>query len=473
MATAAVSATNEIAKGEAAGWRRSAPVWAVALLGPAILLVHPQRLFGDGDTGWHLGAGDAILRTGAIPHVDPFSFTFRGAPWTAHEWLAEVLMSGTFQLAGWNGLTVLFVAVAIAGLLVIGRELLRWLPARWAGVGLFMVGCTAMPMVHARPHMLGWLLFAGWVTLLLHARERRLVPPWWAPVIMAVWANLHASYILGLGIAGLFTLEALIDHRRERSTALRWAGWGLLAAAATAVTPHGLQGFLYPFQVKDMKVLAIIAEWRPTRLPDDAPFLLYALLFWAFVATRWRQLPVLRLLVLVGLFGLALLHVRHQSLFGITAALVAAPLFGQAPAKPDMRWGWVATVAVAFVCVRLIVPWQMPDTAEYPLSLIRRLPPELRSEPVLNDYSMGGPLIMSGIAPAIDGRADMYGDPFTFAHLAMQKGDMPTFRAFVRRWDVRWTILTRDSPLAGRLDREPGWRRFGATQDAVVHVRTR
>ena len=54
--------------------------------------------------------------------------------------------------------------------------------------------------------LLGWLLFAGWLILLLHARERRTVPPWWAPLLMAVWANLHASYILGLGIAGLFVL---------------------------------------------------------------------------------------------------------------------------------------------------------------------------------------------------------------------------------------------------------------------------
>ncbi|MCW3798286.1 hypothetical protein OMW55_10780 [Sphingomonas sp. BN140010] len=472
MATAAAS-IDQSGSREGSWWRGPAAVWAVALLGALILLIHPRRLFGDGDTGWHLGAGNWILRTGTIPHVDPFSFTFRGAPWTAHEWLAEILMSGAFRLAGWNGLTVLFTLVATCTLLLVGCELLRWLPPRWAGAGLFAAACTAVPMVHARPHMLGWLLFAGWLILLLHARERRGLPPWWAPLLMAIWANLHASYILGLGIAGLFTLEALIDHRREPATALRWAAWGLLALAATTLTPLGLQGFLYPFQVKDMKVLAIITEWRPTRLPDDAPFLFYAALFWAFVATRWRRFPPLRLLLLAGLFGLALLHVRHQPLFGLTAALVAAPLFGQPQAKPHMRWGWVVGVLAVLAGARLLVPWQMPDTAEYPLTLINRLPPDLRSRPVLNDYSMGGPLIMSGIAPAIDGRADMYGDDFSFAHLAMQNGGMPKFRAFVRRWDVRWTILTRDSPLAAKLNREPGWRRYAATRDAVVHVRTR
>ena len=473
MATSVLNASGQRARWIAGSWRHSAAVWAVVLLGLAILLIVPGRLFGDGDTGWHLGAGEFMLRTGSIPEVDPFSFTFGGAPWTAHEWLAELLMSGTFRLGGWTGLALLFAFAGAVTLLLIGRELLRWLPQRWAALALFAVACSAAPMVHARPHMLGWLLFAAWLLLLLHARERRQVPPWWALGLMVAWANLHASYILGLGIAGLFTLEALIDHRRDRAAALRWAAWGMAAVAATAVTPHGLQGFLYPFQVKDMEVLAIITEWRPTRLPDDLAFLVYAVLFWVFVAVRWRQLGPLRHLLLIGLFALALSHVRHQALFAIVAALVAAPLYGQAPARPDMRRGCVAAVLGGLACLRLAAPWQMQDSPVYPLALIDRVPSQLRAAPVLNDYSMGGPLIMKGIAPAIDGRADMYGDDFTFAHLAMQQGDMGEFRAFARRWNVRWTILTRNSPLAAKLDSEAGWRRLAWDEHAVVHVRTR
>jgi hypothetical protein len=138
-----------------------------------------------------------------------------------------------------------------------------------------------------------------------------------------------------------------------------------------------------------------------------------------------------------------------------------------------MRWGWVAASLSVLVCLRLAVPWQMQDSPVYPLSLIERVPPQLRAAPVFNDYSMGGPLIMKGIAPAIDGRADMYGDDFTFAHLAMQQGDMKKFKAFAQDHGVRWTILTRDSPLAAKLDREAGWRRLAWDEHAVVHVRTR
>lgn len=473
MATAA-GLTDGQAGGQAAA-RGSPPllVWTVALLGGGALLLNPVRLFDDGDTGWHLGAGEWILRHGAVPHTDPFSFASGGAPWTAHEWLAEIVMADAFRGAGWAGLTVMFSAAFAALLLLVGRELARWLPSHWAGTALFMVACVTAPMIHARPHMLAWPLFAGWLTLLLHARERRTTPPAWAPLLMVVWANLHASYLLGLGVAGVITLDALVAHRREPKLAWRWAAWGMLAVAATAVTPLGLQGFLYPFQVRGMKALAIITEWRAVRWPDDALFIGYALLFWLFLLPRWRRLSPARLILIAGLFAMGLLHVRDQSLFAIGAALLAAPLGGLAPVRPEMRWGWAAALFAILAAVRLAIPWQLPSTPEYPLALIDRVPAALKAQPVFNDYSMGGPLIMQGVRPAIDGRADMYGDEFTFAHFAMQRGDMGKFRAFVARWGVRWTILTRDSPLAARLDREPGWRRLASDANAVVHVRLR
>ncbi len=42
----------------------------------------------DGDTWTHVATGQWILAHGAIPRVDPFSYTFAGQPWTAHEWLS-------------------------------------------------------------------------------------------------------------------------------------------------------------------------------------------------------------------------------------------------------------------------------------------------------------------------------------------------------------------------------------------------
>jgi hypothetical protein len=50
----------------------------------------------------------------------------RCKPWFAHEWLAEVLLGGAFNLAGWAGLALV---IALAAGLSVG------LLARHVGVG--------------------------------------------------------------------------------------------------------------------------------------------------------------------------------------------------------------------------------------------------------------------------------------------------------------------------------------------------
>src|SRR5215813_12466205 len=60
-----------------------------------------QSLISDGDCGWHIRTGDLILKTRAVPHTDPFSFSRVGQPWFAWEWLSEVIFS---LLHRWGGL---------------------------------------------------------------------------------------------------------------------------------------------------------------------------------------------------------------------------------------------------------------------------------------------------------------------------------------------------------------------------------
>src|SRR5690242_1345167 len=52
-----------------------------------------RTLLTDGDTGWHIRAGDWMLRNGRVPQDDFFSYTRAGEPWIAWEWLAELCMA--------------------------------------------------------------------------------------------------------------------------------------------------------------------------------------------------------------------------------------------------------------------------------------------------------------------------------------------------------------------------------------------
>jgi len=106
-----------------------------------------------------------------------------------------------------------------------------------------------------------------------------------------------------------------------------------------------------------------------------------------------------------------------------------------------------------------------------PQKLIAHVPPSLRTKPVFNEYSFGGPLILAGIKPYIDGRADMYGDAFVLDWVDMADGDMAKFDGAVRKYGIQWTMLRPNQKLVKQLDASPRWRRFYADQVGIIHVR--
>ncbi len=103
--------------------------------------------------------------------------------------------------------------------------------------------------------------------------------------------------------------------------------------------------------------------------------------------------------------------------------------------------------------------------------MLAKIPAELRSKPVLNEYSFGGPLILAGIKPYIDGRSDMYGDAFMADYVRIAEGDMARFDEAARTFGIGWTMLPPKSRLTDALDASPQWRRIYADKVGVIHVR--
>ena len=65
---------------------------AAALAGFALAAFSPGVL-NDGDTYWHIRAGEWMLAHGSVLRNDVFSDTAAGNSWHTQEWLAEILMA--------------------------------------------------------------------------------------------------------------------------------------------------------------------------------------------------------------------------------------------------------------------------------------------------------------------------------------------------------------------------------------------
>lgn len=454
----------------------TAPPWIAAITMLAVTLFAPVVLT-DGDSFWHLTAGDWMIAHRAVPHADPFSYTFAGAPWVAHEWLSEILMAAAFQAAGWSGVTVLTALAAALAFFQLARHLGRWLPAGPSLLLLLLGGACVSSHLLARPHILALPALEAWVAGLFIARSRGVAPSWTLLPVMSLWANLHGGFMLGLVLVVPLALEAaLAEPAAWRRVLARWGGFLLAATGAAMLTPHGFAGLLFPFQLMGMAELTKINEWQPMYFGTLQPFEVVLIAGLYAALTRGARLPPVRLLLLLGLLHMSLQHMRHQLLVGmIVPLLIAEPLgavLAAEPAKYDAgRWraGGLAAMA-GLVALRLLLPVVRVDSAAAPITALAHVPPALAAQPVFNDYAFGGYLIFSHVRPFIDGRADMYGGAFMRQYMSIISPEKAAMEATFRDYGIRWTILLAANPAVGLLDALPHWCRVYADDVAVVHA---
>jgi len=451
------------------------PLFIAVLLIPAVL-GSSLTIFNDGDVSWHLATGLWILDHRAIPHTDVFSFTWAGKAWTAMEWLADTIYASGYRLSGYAGVAALVTAALMALHAIVYFNMTRFVRPVAAVAALVGLDVALIPMLLARPHTLAWPIAALWIWVLMRAREHDRAPSLWWSLLIVLWSNLHASVVMGVLIAGVFGLEALVASADRARAFRQWSIFGVACVAAFFVNANGIDALLYPLHIAHLKILPLIDEWKPSN-PRITPFFFGVLaLLAALIAWKRPRLHWVRWLLLAGLLVLALLQVRHQSMFAIVAAMVLPQGFaaGEAVKRTvDRSAARIAAAgAVLLVAARVVMPLTPPDNEANPWKLIASIPPELRSQPVLNGYSMGGPLILSGIKTYIDGRSDMYGDEPVLEYSRITRGDPQAFSEAVQRWNIRWAIFPNSKKgIVALLDRSPGWRKIRQDKAGVVYVR--
>lgn len=447
--------------------RDSLPI--VLTLVVPIGLASAPRAFADGDMAWHVAVGQWIVRHGQIPTTDQFSLTAYGKPWVAMEWPADLIMAGTWQLAGYAGLAALVAAAVMA----LNGIVLLYLRSRVGPIGLTLavigMDIVLSAFMLARPHVLVWPLLAAWTVLLAKSTETGRPPPLWSALLLTLWANLHGSFPMAAIVGGFLALDALIAAQWK--TLRQWLAFAAVCLVAICLQVNGLAGILQPFRVANLKTLHLIVEWLPSTTKNTPQF--YGALLPVLGVLLWRgvRIPIGRLLLLLTMLLLAFMQLRHQSWLAIVAAVLIPPLLGTRTEKTGKAWPILAA-ALPMLLVRALWPLTPPESVSNPRSLLANVPAELKSQPVFNEYSFGGPLILAGIKPYIDGRSELYGDDFMTDYTEIAMGDWGRFDRAVKRYNIRWTILPAgEFKLREELDKSPQWRRVYADKVGVIHVR--
>jgi hypothetical protein len=496
FATAVAATPRDVpgASSARSAWRMSLPLACAAAV-YAYTLAYGRGVLMDGDTLTHIASGHWMLEHGAVPTQDPFTHTFQGAPWIAHEWLAQLLLALTYDAGGF-GAVMAFTGIAFAltiGLLT--RSLLRWLEPIY--VLLFVVFGAVMTAGHllARPHMLALPLLVWWTCELVRARADGDSPRLVALPLMVLWANLHGGFTLGLLLAGAFAVEAVIDApaAARHATARRWGRFVLLAALASLLTPHGVEGPLFTWHilVNLSYTLTRVGEWRSPDFHQPQPLELWLLGALGFAMMQGIRFPLVRVALVLLLAHLSLKHIRNVELLGLLAPVLLAPALAAHRRRTQVESAQLTTVdrvfnrlsapagraaaAAAFFALALatvIVDHRRPLEPLGPAKAVAAARAAHLSGPVLNSYSWGGYLTFVGVPPFIDGRADIYGDAHVREYVEVTApASLDAMQKLLDKHHIAWTLLDPTAAAIALLDLSPGWRRVYADETAVIHAR--
>jgi hypothetical protein len=451
----------------------------------ALVLIGGQVLLSDSDTYWQVAVGRWILDHHALPHVDIYSFTKAGEPWTSSSWLAQVLFAASYNLAGWTGPVVLAAGCIAATFALLVHILSRRIPATYAVAVAMVVLALSMGHFLARPHVVVLPIMLAWANGLLSASERGEAPsPWLLPLI-AVWANLHGGFVFGLVLVGAFALDALwnADRAQRKSVVLRWAAFGIGALVACCATPYGWGSILAARKILDLgELLHLIYEWKPADFSKFGAFEMSILTLIAGALYGGVKLTPPRIALVLGLLHMALSHVRNVEIFALLLPIVVlAPVASQFALRPAWRARTGAPMPVMAVILVLLggCTWLLaantafaPPENQSPAAAVDALKAQ-NARRVLNDLPFGGYLIWRQIPVFVDGRAELYGEAFDIAYYrAMQLKDVNQLLDILKKWDIDAVLLMPHTPAAGLFDHIGGWRRAYADETAVLHVRT-
>src|SRR5580704_9850250 len=295
-------------------------------------------LLTDSDTGWHIRAGEWILKNGRVPATDLFSFTKAGQPWFAWEWLSDVLMAVVHGHSGLAGIVLVSLLVVGATSVCVYRNTLDGSGNRVVAIALTGLAMAAST-IHwlARPHLVTPLFAVVFCWVLSRVEKRAnnegillVLPP-----LTILWVNLHGGFFVGLVLLITYAIGAAARELVQGTRRNAWvrARKYLFTAGACAITsllnPYGYRLHVHVAQYLGASFyLQRISEFQSIDFHSFTAAYFETMLVLAIAAAVWHLGPgiLIHVTLLMSWTHLALFSARNIPI----CAVVTAPSIGLA-----------------------------------------------------------------------------------------------------------------------------------------------
>ena len=312
----------------------------LALVAPLALLAVAVVVTGPGlvvqDSWLALVSGRELVAHG-LPVVDHLTVMASGHRWVDQQWLAQLILYGAARV---GGVSLAFALCALAVVTAFG--LVAHIAHRRGASPVVLLVFLAWAVV-AAPwglQMRAQALALPLLALMLWLLERG--SPFLVLPVLAVWANIHGSVVVGVGLVAAYAIV-------RRSPALF-----ALAPAMIFVSPYAtrLPGY-YRLMLLDPPFGRFVREWqRTTPSPLTAAFFALAVCAVALVVVSRRRLGVFDVVALAITLALALEAIRSLIWFALAAVAFLPALATRQPGTVRFA-GRPAAVSTAVACATI------------------------------------------------------------------------------------------------------------------------
>jgi hypothetical protein len=442
-----------------------------------LLIITSSAVSYEGDTLWHIRAGEAMIKSGAVLKTDIFTWTAPGVKWTAHEWLYEVIIAAIYDRYGFTGLqiiTIIFCLIYSMTILYLTREK----PVYWL---LFIILLEIIIKLEwcIRPHTAALTTFS---LLMLALSENMLIAVdikrlFIVLILFMIWANIHSSVTLGL----IVLIVYVIYHKADKK-------YIIAALVGTTATPQMISIFKYSWEASScLKITNSITEWLSPDFHEtwNMIAIISALAVIILIKAEWQHIkiknacltipPLGIVLVLIGI-TIYLKSVRHISILtmlmaaGIRVSETRAPVQIIREHKLDYK-KIKLIIAVTMLITAIIFTIGSWSKINENMNIEQKLKNDPvdkaveflkatgRTENILNEYNIGDYLIWHGIKPFIDGRADMY--VFNRPDIWDDYMDNIFLRSerpeeILKKYKIKHLIFRKDNKFAKYISKVPG-----------------
>lgn len=474
------------------------------------------------DFWWQLRTGEWVVDHRAVPRHDELSYSVPDNEWIESRWLFFVLTSLGWSLGG-SGLLILAqtLVLGLAGLVLVApsRRVLWTMP----GALVLILGIlTASSRFIVRPEIVTFLMVSIYLVTLDDYRRggsRRLV--WALPFAQIFWTNSHTLFILGPLLAWLFVAGEIVSRmlrgssRQDpppRTSVLRGlAVQAVLLTLVCFVNPYGHRGAMLPLLlfhemhggsilgrgIEELRSPFALARWSWDLWAGAA---LAALSGATFVLNRRKTDPT-RLMIWTAIAYLAGQSMRNVALFGFVgtwAALLNLDELRAGRRRAEAGPSWLPRSAPPVLRVMLLLlilaaSWyvatdryyvRMGRDQRFGLGVVPSSVPAAATDfilgaaasPQLFHAMEDGPYLTwaaRGRFPVfIDGRHEVYGEPFIREYLAVAAGRRD-WESFANRWQIDTVMLHRRllAPLIVKIRQSPRWVLVHIDDRELVFVR--